>query len=134
MNSNVLWEVIEISQQKKKRRLDLQRANYKHHNELAKQIVESYIRSVDHHSDEQEHNELNFNIPINTLQSNLNQSSNFITQSAQDLQDTNNVSLFTPARNIEEDKLASSCITSSFCIDNGEASESVNTDSEGTVT
>ena len=131
---DIMYDVIESCQQKKKRRLDLQRANYKHHNELTKKIVASYSRSVDHYSDEKEHNEFDLNVSINTLQNNFNQPSNFIImQGNQDLRDTNNISPCTLQRNIEEDKSTSNCITSYFDMDNVEASEGVNIESEGIV-
>ncbi|CAF1544378.1 unnamed protein product [Rotaria magnacalcarata] len=131
MYSKTLRDAVESCQQKKKRRLDLQRANYKHHNELAKRIVANYFRSADHYFDEEEHNEFDLNDSINTMQNNLNQPNNFITmQDDQDLRDTNNISPCTSQRNIEENKLASNCIVNYFDMDNVEATEGVNVESE----
>ena len=101
-----------------KRRFYLQRANYKHHNELAQKIVASYSRSVDHYSDE-EHNKFDLNISMNTLQNSLNRPSNFIIiQGDQGLRDTNNISPCTSQRHIEEDKLTSTYITMSESMGN----------------
>ena len=130
-------DFIEIDRQRKKRRLDLQRANHKSRAIIAKNVVVNFTAGGKNNSTE-ENIELIWNDCSSTLHNNGNKlTTSIITNYDEYLPDQNLQGLShkifsTSKRNIEEQELTSNCSSSDPNMDNYESSTTFNLETEGT--
>ena len=131
-------DFIEIGRQRKKRRLDLQRANHKSRAIVAKNVVANFTGTDDNNSTEK-----NFELIWNDCSSTLRNNGNKLTTSIitnydeylpdQNLQNLNHNIFFKSKRSIEEQELTSNFYSSDSNMDNDESSITFNLETEGTT-
>ena len=130
-------DFIEIGRQRKKRRLDLQRANHKSRTIVAKNAVANFTETDDNNSTEK-----NFELIWNDCSSTFRNNGNKLTTSIitnydeylsdQNLQNLNHNIFFKSKRSIEEQELTSNFYSSDSNMDNYESSTTFNLETKGT--
>ncbi|CAF1362238.1 unnamed protein product [Rotaria sp. Silwood1] len=132
-------DLIETGRQRKKKRLDLQRKNYKYHTDLAKNIVESFTTTANHFTVEEENDEFKWNDSISTLYNNTNGTGSSIITNydpylhCEYLQDVNNNAFFTSKAIVQEQELTSSNSSNYLNGDNSKTFESFTIQTEGII-